>query len=225
LGWSEWSEWTTCNADNERTRFRQCVVRNPVSKECVGNEREVRICNPSSSSSSTSTESEASPISSASLKVHWVLVIIIMFGLFCAAIAIFVTKYLMEKRIKALRTIQGSPHFIGSYPNQYSSLPTKDVSDHPSALIEFLHHLLLLLLLQYVDNNKPKRQPSFNSGASHSKITNGNGTLTKNSNMLNQSNTPKVLAKHYDTDTIKRNSALNNMRVHRQVVDDDIDKY
>lgn len=194
LGWSEWSEWSSCNDDNERTRFRQCTVRNPGPKECLGNEREVRICNPA-------IESEKQ-VAAASLAIHWMLVIMAIFGLLCAGSAIFLTKHLVEKRILKLRTIQGSPHYIGAYPNQYSSLPTKD----------------------YVENNKPKRQSSFNSGsAGNSKIP--NGTLTKSNNMMNQ-NTPKILKYQNDTDmsTLKRNSALNNNMRLKQI-EDDKDKY
>lgn len=44
LGWSSWSEWTLCNMDAERSRFRKCLTTNPSSKECQGNEREVRQC-------------------------------------------------------------------------------------------------------------------------------------------------------------------------------------
>lgn len=44
LGWSSWSEWTICNSDGERSRFRKCLTTNPTSKECQGNEREVRQC-------------------------------------------------------------------------------------------------------------------------------------------------------------------------------------
>lgn len=192
LGWSEWSEWSSCNDDNERTRFRQCVVRQPGPKECLGNEREVRICNPT-----LETEKQ---VAAASMAIHWMFVIMACFGLLCAVLAIFVTKFLVERRISKLRTIQGSPHY-GAYPNQYSSLPTKD----------------------FVENNKPKRQSSFNAGtAGNSKVT--NGTLTKSNNMMNQ-NTPKILKYQNDTDmsTLKRNSALNNMRLKQ--IEDDKDKY
>lgn len=193
LGWSEWSEWSSCNDDNERTRFRQCVKRNPGPKECLGNEREVRICNPSLEM--------GKQVAAASFGIHWMIIILVLFGLFCAGIAFFVTKYLVERRINRLRTIQGSPHY-GAYPNQYSSLPTKD----------------------YVENNKPKRQSSFNGGtSSNSKIP--NGTLTKSNNMMNQ-NTPKILKYQNDTDmsTLKRNSALNNNMRLKQI-EDDKDKY
>jgi semaphorin 5 len=192
LGWSEWSEWSTCNEDNERTRVRQCTKRNPGPKECLGNEREVRICN-------LSGEPERQ-VAAASLAVHWIFIIMIGFGVFCAASAMLATKFLVERRINRLRTIQGSPHY-GAYPNQYSSLPTKD----------------------YGENNKPKRQPSFNGGvAGSSKVV--NGTLTKSNNILNQ-NTPKILKYQNDTDmsTLKRNSALNNMRLKQ--IEDDKDKY
>lgn len=192
VGWSEWSAWSECNEDNERIRSRHCLVMKPNPKECLGNEREVRLCN---------LDGNETPIAAASLEIHWIVMIMISFGILCALIAYFMTKLLIERRINRLRTIQGSPHFIGAYPNQYSSLPTKD----------------------YAENNKPKRTSSFNAGhAGHSKNT--NGTLTKSNNMLNQ-NTPKILKYQNEVDmsTLKRNSALNNLRLKQ--IEDDKDKY
>lgn len=70
------------------------------------------------------------------------------------------------------------------------------------------------------ENNKPKRQPSFSGN--HSKVI--NGTLNKSNNNLVNQNTPKILKFQNDADysTLKRNSALNNMR---KQIDDDMDKY
>jgi semaphorin 5 len=126
------------------------------------------------------------------------------FGLACVILTFFMTKFLVERKIQRLRSIQGSPHYLSSYPNQYSSLPTKD----------------------YTENNKPKRQPSFSgtSTTGRSKVT--NGTLNKsNNNLLNQ-NTPKILKYQNDTEmsTLKRNSALNNNMRLKQI-EDDKDKY
>lgn len=44
LGWSSWSEWTLCTEEDERSRVRKCLTTNPSSKECQGDEREVRQC-------------------------------------------------------------------------------------------------------------------------------------------------------------------------------------
>lgn len=96
----------------------------------------------------------------------------------------------------------GSPCF-DSFPNQYSSLPTKE------------------------DRPKVKRQSSFNSNANGTVntklLSNGHGTLTKTTNM-NGHQTPKVLSKSFvenDTATIKRNShGLNNTRPLRSIEDD-----
>lgn len=120
----------------------------------------------------------------------------------CCAGTVFITMYLMKKKTKGIKAIQGSPCY-GSYPNQYSSLPTKD----------------------YTESQKPKRQSSFNgrNDASGSKISNGQTTLTKSNNVNGAlgNNTPKVLAKSFndpDTATIKRNShGLNNIRHARQL--------
>lgn len=106
----------------------------------------------------------------------------------------------MKKRFitpKDIKTI-GSPCF-DSYPNQYSSLPTKE------------------------ERPRVKRQSSFNAmnGANSKLLTSGQGTLTKN-NVSNH--TPKVLSKCFvdiDTATIKRNQhGLNNMRTMRSIDDD-----
>lgn len=98
----------------------------------------------------------------------------------------------------------GSPCF-DSFPNQYSSLPTKD------------------------DRTKVKRQSSFNctgingTGANAKLLSNGYGTLTKSNNVTGH-HTPKVLSKSFveiDTATIKRNShGLNNVRPLRSIEDD-----
>lgn len=49
LGWSSWSEWTPCNEDGERMRFRKCLTTDPDSNECQGNERDIRACIPEQS--------------------------------------------------------------------------------------------------------------------------------------------------------------------------------
>lgn len=96
----------------------------------------------------------------------------------------------------------GSPCF-DSYPNQYSSLPTKE------------------------DRPKIKRHSSFNAngmnGNNASTKLLSNGTLTKTNNVTGH-HTPKVLSKSFveiDTATIKRNShGLNNTRPLRTIEDD-----
>lgn len=45
-GWSSWSEWSPCNDDGERIRYRKCVTTNPGVDECQGNERDIRSCIP-----------------------------------------------------------------------------------------------------------------------------------------------------------------------------------
>lgn len=123
--------------------------------------------------------------------------------LVCIVGTAFLTYIYMKKRFLLPRDIKniGSPCF-DSYPNQYSSLPTKD------------------------DRPKVKRQTSFkgcDTGANAKLLMNGHGTLTKSVNVA-VNNTPKALAKSYeiDTATIKRNShGLNNVRpVHRSIEDD-----
>lgn len=142
LGWSSWSDWSDCNVDNERTRYRQCLETKPGPNDCLGNEKEVRICNipqangkfirfnlnvsQFTNNSHLILELEA-PIVTGSLSIPWIVLVVLCFGLLCAGIAIFLTKYIIEKKAKGVKAIQGSPCY-GAYPNQYSSLPTKDVS-------------------------------------------------------------------------------------------------
>lgn len=156
-------------------------------------EQENKTCSPKSEN-----------VTRSSLEIHWKILIVVIFTVVVVVITFFVTKYFVEKRIKS-RPIQGSPHYISSHPNQYASLPTKDWS---------------------VENNKPKRQPSFSGSSTigRSKVTN-NGTLNKSNNNLMNQNTPKILKYQNDTDTatLKRNSALNNMRLKH--IEDDRDKY
>lgn len=117
-GWGEWSDWSSCNEDNEKTRYRQCKVLNPSPKECIGDERETRICGLSS---------KERVVMTGSLGMPWIVLIFILFGVFCSTLAFFAAKFTIERKIKRQRRIQGSPHYMHSNPNQYSSLPMKDV--------------------------------------------------------------------------------------------------
>lgn len=104
----------------------------------------------------------------------------------------------MKKQHLSSRNVKniGSPCY-DSFPNQYSSLPTKD------------------------DRSKPKRQSTL-SGTNGAKLLT-QGTLTKSTNVSDQ-NTPKVLSKCFidnDTITMKRYShGLNNSRLLRTIEDD-----
>jgi hypothetical protein len=61
--------------------------------------------------------------------MHWILIIVLSFGIVCAIGTFFTTKFAIERKMNRLRRIQGSPHYMPSNPNQYSSLPMKDVSN------------------------------------------------------------------------------------------------
>lgn len=231
LGWSAWSAWTACNDDGEKFRSRKCLTTQPGANECQGNEREQRDCN--------------AIVATAGLGTGGVVLACFMAVAIASTVSAYIMYVLMKRRIapRDLKSI-GSPCF-DSFPNQYSSLPTKD------------------------DRPKVKRQTSFNSGGGGSSGANGgangttggillhssnggaelalgsaavaisngrgasakllvNGTLTK-SNNVNGHQTPKVLAKgHFvdvDTATIKRNShGLNNVRPLLRAASDD-DKF
>ncbi|XP_055603585.1 semaphorin-5A [Uranotaenia lowii] len=198
LGWGEWTDWSACNSDGEKIRTRKCLVSTPEQKMCQGNDREIRSCHVELTSNEIPHAHTAAASSVAAIVTGVVLLIIM-----CCAGSVFATIYMMRKKTKGIKAIQGSPCY-GSYPNQYSSLPTKD---------------------QFPENHKPKRQTSFNgrNDASGSKISNGHTTLTKSNNVNGAigNSTPKVLAKSFndsDTATIKRNShGLNNIRHARQL--------
>ncbi|XP_037041378.1 semaphorin-5A [Bradysia coprophila] len=193
LGWSSWSEWTVCSEDGLKTRHRKCLTTNPSPKECQGHEQEVHQCD-----SYKSNEI----VQSASIGAGTLFSLMAVIMLVCIVGTAFSTYLYMKKRFLLPRDIKniGSPCF-DSYPNQYSSLPTKD------------------------DRPKVKRQTSFkgcDTGANAKLLMNGHGTLTKSVNVA-VNNTPKALAKSYeiDTATIKRNShGLNNVRPVRSIEDD-----
>lgn len=119
--------------------------------------------------------------------------------LLCSNIFIY---FYMKKQYASTQEMKkiGSPCF-DSFPNQYSSLPTRE--------------------------NKPnvKRQSSFNStsGVSSKLLPNSHGTLSK-SNNISGHHTPKVLSKcfvEFDTVSVKRNpNGPSNIRTMRTIDDD-----
>lgn len=117
LGWSTWSEWSACNNDSERVRTRNCVLKKPNSRECQGEEREVKQCQLYKTDESLVTAGGSGIMLSAV-----VFLILVIVGL--VAFIFYEKKYGRNK----LRQMPHSPHY--SVPNQYSSLPTKDVSGH-----------------------------------------------------------------------------------------------
>ncbi|XP_049530217.1 semaphorin-5A isoform X1 [Anopheles darlingi] len=245
LGWGEWSEWSACNADNEKSRTRICLLPNTVSSNgeltCQGSDREIRAC--SIALNNDVPQPQTAGVTAAS--VATVAIAILLTLLLCCPLSIIATLQYMKRKQKGLKAIQGSPCY-GSYPNQYSSLPTKDVSRHAMVTPVARSPPLLTaadadvvshpISLQYTDgsHHKPKRQSSFKgprNDASGSKLANGNGTLVKSINVNGGAignNTPKILAKSFnetDTATIKRNShGPNNIRHARQLEMDE-DKY
>ncbi|XP_058117992.1 semaphorin-5B [Anopheles ziemanni] len=211
LGWGEWSEWSPCNADNEKLRTRVCLQPHSVSATgeltCLGSDRELRKCN-----IELNNDGPLPPAAIYASSVSAILIAVAVTMLVCCSVSIAGTVHYMRRKTKGLKAIQGSPCY-GSYPNQYSSLPTKDFTDSGS---------------------KPKRQSSFKgprNDASGSKLSNGTGTLVKSINVNGGplgNNTPKILVKSFnetDTATIKRNShGPNNIRHARQLEMDE-DKY
>ena len=129
------------------------------------------------------------------------------------ALTTFMTFWLTRKHyrtpIMPIKNNTTTPSY-DVYPNQYSSLPTKDVSRLIS--IDLLFFLTFSMPLQLYDvRPKVKRQSSFNMCSP----TKNYNTGTLNRNITNQNHTPKVLAKTYndcEMGTLKRNSHLNNQR-------------
>lgn len=108
----------------------------------------------------------------------------------------------MKKKYSSIQHLKniGSPCY-DSYPNQYSSLPSKE------------------------DRSKVKRQSSFSgvAGANSKLLSNAHSSLAKSSNVTGHQ-MPKALSKCFienDTATIKRNShGLNNSRPVRCIDED-----
>ncbi|XP_060654439.1 semaphorin-5B isoform X1 [Drosophila nasuta] len=187
LGWSKWSEWSACSTDGIRLRHRRCEVEQPSGLECRGAEFEKTACVPGECD-------EVQTGSSATLPV--VICVLLLFTAGCCLVTYHLTRrrFLLSVE-EALNKTTTTTASFDTYPNQYSSLPTKDYYEQ-----------------------RPKRQSSFRMPAKTSNI--GNGTLNRNN--MHHNNTPKVLAKTYndcETGTLKRQSALNNCR--QQNIDDE----
>ncbi|XP_032574245.1 semaphorin-5A [Drosophila sechellia] len=182
LGWSAWSEWSSCSSDGIRLRHRRCLVEQPGSMECRGAEFEKTACVPNECEETQTASTATLPI---------VIFVGLLFTVACClATYRFTKKRFMISAEEALNKTTTTTASFDTYPNQYSSLPTKDYYDQ-----------------------RPKRQSSFRMPAKTSNLGNGNGTLNRNN--MHQNNTPKVLAKNYidcESGTMKRQSALNNCR-------------
>ncbi|EDW72839.2 uncharacterized protein Dwil_GK17220 [Drosophila willistoni] len=181
LGWSTWSEWSSCSSDGIRLRHRRCLVEQPSAMECRGGEFEKTACVPG--------ECEDQTQSASAMTVSIVIFVCLIFtAACCLATYRYAKRQFLISSEEALNKTTTTTASFDSYPNQYSSLPTKDYYDQ-----------------------RPKRQSSFRMPAKTSNI--GNGTLNRNN--MHHNNTPKVLAKTYndcETGTLKRQSALNNCR-------------
>lgn len=119
MGWSTWSEWSACNNDSERVRTRTCVQKKPSSKECQGEEREVKQCQLEGGLPKTD---ETMVAGSGSILVSLVILQFVIIGGFVGYLV-----YNKRKDQKKFRQMPHSPHY-SVVPNQYSSLPTKEVS-------------------------------------------------------------------------------------------------
>lgn len=118
LGWSTWSEWSVCNNDSERVRTRTCILKKPNSKECQGEEREVKQCR-----LDVATKTDQTLVAGSS-GVMWSTLILLTLTIVGLVAYIVYEKQYGRKR---LRQMPASPNY-NVVPNQYSSLPTKDVS-------------------------------------------------------------------------------------------------
>ncbi|TMW52624.1 hypothetical protein DOY81_002278 [Sarcophaga bullata] len=184
IGWSSWSEWSDCTKDGIRFRHRKCLVEEPSVTECRGEEFEKTACVPG--------ECEGTQMASTSTLISIISIVILLY-----VMTIFMTFWITRRRymptVPLMKNNTPSPTSYDSYPNQYSSLPTKDIYDV---------------------RPKVKRQSSFNMCSSPTSKNFNTGTLNRNN--IAHNHTPKVLAKTYndcETGTLKRNSnALNNYR-------------
>lgn len=181
LGWSNWSDWSACSIDGIRYRTRKCQLNEPNKDECFGDDFEKAECVPDPCNGTTMASFTT------------ITTMVALFALFYI-MTIFFTFWITRRRFMMETPKNNSPTpSYDAYPNQYSSLPTKDI---------------------YEPRSKPKRQSSF-SMSSGSKNCNTSGTLNKSNNIQNN-HTPKVLVKTFndcESGTLKRNShGLNNYR-------------
>ncbi|XP_058985154.1 semaphorin-5A isoform X1 [Musca domestica] len=209
VGWSTWSEWSDCTKDGIRFRHRKCLVDTPNETECRGEEFEKTACVPG--------ECEGTQMASTSTVVTIISVVILLY-----ATTIFMTFWMTRRHYRPpapiLKNNTPSPTSYDSYPNQYSSLPTKDVSFSRISFFFFLEPELILNFVSFLQiydvRPKVKRQSSFNMCSSPTSKNFNAGTLNRNN--INHNHTPKVLAKSFndcETGTLKRTSnALNNYR-------------
>lgn len=199
-GWSAWSDWSVCNSYGERNRRRTCLRATPDYDECQGDEHEVQPCEVLRLNgkylvifhtiwSIYTSITIPGQLSVANTSTYLLLLIIVLLS---GSNILFYIR--LRKRCSIARNVKniGSPCF-DSYPNQYSSLPTKE------------------------DQPRVKRKACLGglNGTNIKILSNANGSSTKPNNEKNL-NTPKVLSKcsiECDTGTIKRNSyGLNNSR-------------
>lgn len=141
LGWSSWSEWSTCSSDGIRVRHRRCEVEQPTGLECRGAEFEKTACVPGECDGTLCLEqlywqcypesvcflSEVRGASSATLATVICLMLLITVAC-CLAIFHFTRRRFLLSAEEALNKTTTTTASFDTYPNQYSSLPTKDVS-------------------------------------------------------------------------------------------------
>lgn len=141
LGWSEWSEWSSCSSDGIRLRHRRCLVEQPAAAECRGAEFEKTACVPGECEGKLHTSTNIwmgfinAPDFSAELQSASSATLPIVIGCFmlltaacCLATYHFTRRRCLQNVEEALNKTTTTTASFDSYPNQYSSLPTKDVS-------------------------------------------------------------------------------------------------
>lgn len=119
------------------------MIKNPGPKDCIGEEKHTKDCKTIPFNGELNKHlnklfikkqfyqffSVIIEAHTSSNDIHlgalgWSTFVIII--LLAVVISCAITSVLKDRKQKKLTAITGSPHY-GSYPNQYSSLPTKDV--------------------------------------------------------------------------------------------------
>lgn len=140
LGWSSWNEWSACSNDGIRLRHRRCLVEQPGPHECRGAEFEKTACVPGDCDGKSTHAPHLTYVfnihclaelqSASSATVPIVICCCMLLTVACCLVTFHFTKrrYLqnIEETLNKTTTTTAS---FDTYPNQYSSLPTKDVSD------------------------------------------------------------------------------------------------
>lgn len=147
--WGCWGDWSPCSVScGKGVRFRQ---RKCIGDDCEGNSREEDACDMGSCENSPYVLQGSTLyfkiflinfnklfLYKAGLSATSIYSICFGVAVFCSSVSVILTMiYYKRKASEQARNCLPSSQCYGSYPNQYESLPTKDVSIAPIFFVPF----------------------------------------------------------------------------------------